>query len=73
MIGFACLERCPYCRKELGTLAVPPGVTVLHHIRCSSRRCRSRPGLVFAIRDGRARALTEKERTAMVEAATTAP
>ncbi len=70
MIGFAVQERCPYCRKELGMLAVPPGVTVLHHIRCSSRRCRNRPGLVFQIRDGRVRALTEKERAAMVGAAT---
>lgn len=70
MIGFACAERCPYCRKELGTLAVPPDTTVLHHIRCPSRRCRTRPALVFRIRAGHAIALTGKERSAIVEVTT---
>ncbi len=67
MIGFACAERCPYCRKELGTLAVPPDATVLHHIRCPSRRCRKRPLLIFRIRNGHAIALTGEERSAIVE------
>ncbi len=70
MIGYGVSERCPYCRKDLGTIAVPPGATVLHHIRCPSRRCRKRGVLVFRIREGYATALTGEERTAIVEATT---
>ena len=71
MIGFAVTERCPYCRKVLGTIAAAPPSTVLHSIYCASRRCRGRDKIVFEIRNGRARALTSEERAAMVDQATT--
>jgi hypothetical protein len=71
MIGFAVAERCPYCRKQLGTLALKPGVSCYHAIKCPSRRCRKdrRPTLIFLVLDGRARALTGAERADIVRAA----
>ena len=66
MIGFACEERCPYCRMVLGTLSVEPTCTVLHSVSCRSNRCRGRL-IVFRVRDGRAHALTEREQAAILE------
>lgn len=65
MIGFAVEERCRRCRMVLGALAVESGVTVLHSVSCRSRRCRGRR-VVFEIRDGQARELTEREHAAIL-------
>ena len=61
-------ERCPYCRQVLDTIAVKPGVTVLHSRRCGSRQCRKakRGALLFQIKNGIARVLTNDERAAIV-------